>query len=65
MGVTYKMGADVSGFKQGMQQAQQSVKTLDAQLKLNEKQLKANGNAEKTLASQATLLNEKLQNQEL
>ena len=60
MGVTYKMGADVSGFKQGMQQAQQSVKTLDAQLKLNEKQLKANGDAELYMSNKAKLLDQQL-----
>ena len=63
MGVTYKMGADVSGFKQGMQQAQQSVKTLDAQLKLNEKQLKANGDAELYMSNKAKLLDQQLEAQ--
>ena len=64
MGVTYKMGADVSGFKQGMQQAQQSVKTLDAQLKLNEKQLKANGDAELYMSNKAKLLDKQLEAQQ-
>ena len=62
--VSVKMGVSgLSQFKSSMADAQASVKTLDAALKLNEKQLKANGNAEQTLASQATLLNEKLQKQ--
>ena len=59
-GVTVKMGVDVSQFKQGMQQAQQSVKTLDAQLKLNEKQLKANGDAELYMSNKAKLLDQQL-----
>ena len=63
-GVSVKMGVDVSQFKQGMQQAQQSVKTLDAQLKLNEKQLKANGDAELYMSNKAKLLDKQMEEQQ-
>ena len=40
-GVNVKMGVSgVAQFKQSMNQAKQAVKTLDAQLALNEKQFK-------------------------
>ena len=43
-GVNVKMGVSgVAQFKQAMKQAQTSVKTLDAELKLNEKQFQATG----------------------
>ena len=57
------MGVDVTQFKQGMREAQDSVKTLDAALKYNEKQMKASGNAEKDFSTQANLLNAKLKEQ--
>lgn len=62
-GSTVKMGVDVTQFKQGMKEAQNSVKTLDAALKYNEKQMKASGNAEKDFTTQANLLNAKLKEQ--
>ena len=46
MAVTTKMSVDVSGFTTGIRQAQNSVKTLDAELKKNEAQYKATGNSE-------------------
>lgn len=54
----------VQQFKQGMTDAQASVKTFDAALKANEKQLKATGNAEQFMQAQTTLLNGKLKEQE-
>lgn len=62
-GSTVKMGVDVTQFKQGMKEAENSVKTLDAALKYNEKQMKASGNAEKDYTAQANLLNAKLKEQ--
>lgn len=53
----------ISQFKSGMSDAQASIKGLDAALKLNEKQLKASGNAEKDLATRTDLLNGKLEAQ--
>ena len=63
-GVNVKMGVSgVAQFKQSMKQAQQSVKTLDAELKLNEKQFKATGDAEAYLEQKAELLKKKLEEQ--
>ena len=62
--VTVKMGVSgISQFKQGMNDASASVKTFDAALKANEKQLKATGNAENYMQAQTTLLNGKLEAQ--
>lgn len=63
MAVTTKMNVDVSGFKAGIQQAQQSVKTLDAELKRNEAQYKATGDKQKYMADQTKALNSKMQEQ--
>ena len=63
-GVNVKMGVSgVAQFKQSMNQAQQSVKTLDAQLALSEKQFKATGDKQTYMAEQADLLKEKLEQQ--
>ena len=62
--VSVKMGVSgISQLKQGMTDAQVSIKTLDAALKANEKQLKATGDAESYLAGQTTLLNQKMNQQ--
>ena len=62
--VTVKMGVSgVNQFKSSMQDAQASVKTFDAAMKANEKQLKATGDAEKYMEAQTTLLNGKLKAQ--
>ena len=53
----------ISQFKQGMSEAKESIKTLDAALKANEKAVKATGDAEGHLAAQTTLLNAKIQQQ--
>ena len=63
--VSVKMGVSgISEFKQGMTNAAASVKTLDAALKANEKQFERTGNAEEHYAAQATLLNQKLKQQQ-
>lgn len=62
--VSVKMGVSgISQFKQGMNEAQASVKTLDAALKANEKQFARSGDAEAHYAAQTTLLNQKLKQQ--
>ena len=62
--VSVKMGVSgIQQFKSGMAEAQASVKTFDAALKANEKQLKATGNAENYMQAQTTLLNGKLEAQ--
>lgn len=60
MSVTTKLEVEYSQFKKGMAEAQASVKTLDAELKLSEAQFKASGDAEKYFAEQADLLKQKL-----
>lgn len=56
-----KMGVTgISQFKQGMNQAQQSVKTLDAALKLNEKQLQATGDKETYMQQKSKLLQQQI-----
>lgn len=63
-GVNIKMGVTgVAQFKQNINQAKQSVKTLDAQLALNEKQFKATGDAEEYMKQKAELLKAKIEEQ--
>ena len=63
--VSVKMGVSgVAQFKQGMAQAQASVKSIDAALKLNEKQFRATGDAEAYMQNKTTQLNSKLQAQQ-
>ena len=63
-GVNVKMGVTgISQFKQSMSQAQQSVKTLDAELKLNEKQFKASGDAETYMQKKTQLLQNQISQQ--
>lgn len=62
--VSVKMGVSgVAQFKQGMKESQAAVKSLDAQLKLNEASLKANGDQEAYLQTKAELLNKKIEEQ--
>ena len=62
--VSVKMGVSgISQFKQGMNEAQASVKTLSAALKANESQLKLTGDQEVYLKNKAQLLNVKLEEQ--
>lgn len=59
-----KMGVSgLAQFKQSMNQAQQSVKTLDAALKLNEKQLKATGDKEIYMQQKSALLQQQIAKQ--
>ena len=61
MAIDVKMGVSgVAQFKQSMNQAQQSVKTLDAELKLNEKQLKASGDKETYMQQKSKLLQQQI-----
>ena len=62
-GASTKMSVDVSQFKSGMQQAQATVRMLDAELKRNEAQFKATGNAEQYMADKTRLLQMQLQTQ--
>ena len=63
MAVTTKMSVDVSGFTTGIRQAQNSVKTLDAELKKNEAQYKATGNSEQYMEEKTRILQQKLNEQ--
>lgn len=63
-GVNVKMGVSgVAQFKQSMKESQASVKTLDQELKLNEAQLKLNGDAQQYMENKAGLLAHKLEEQ--
>ena len=64
MGIDAKMS--VSGaaeFKRNMNEAASSVKNLDAQLKLNEKQFKLSGDAEKYMQEKSKLLQQQMKEQ--
>lgn len=63
MGVNYQIGADASSFKQGVSEAQASLKTLDAALKNNEASFKAGGNAQIFMEQKTQLLNDKMAKQ--
>jgi len=63
-GVNVKLGVSgVSEFKRSMKESQNSVKTLDAELKKSEAQYKATGDKEKYMADQSKLLKQKLDEQ--
>ena len=63
-GVNVKMGVSgVAQFKQNISTARNSLKTLDAQLALNEKQYKATGDAEGYMQEKSQLLELKLKEQ--
>ena len=63
-GVNVKMGVSgVSEFKRHMKDVQNSAKTLDAALALNEKQFKATGDSETYMATKSELLNTKIEQQ--
>ena len=60
-GIDVKMGVSgVSQFKSAMNQSSQSVKTLDAALKLNEKQLQATGDKETYMQQKSKLLQQQI-----
>lgn len=59
--INTKMGVTgIAQYKQAMSQATQSVKTLDAQLKLNEKQLQATGDKETYMQQKSKLLQQQI-----
>ena len=63
-GVNVKMGVSgVSQFKQDINAVKQSLKTMDTQLSLTEKEFKSTGDAEKYLKDKAVELNAKLEMQ--
>ena len=63
-GVNVKMGVSgIAQFKQNMKQAEQAVKTLDAQIALCEKQYKATGDAESYMTEKSELLKAKMEQQ--
>jgi len=64
MSVTTKLEVEYSQFKKGMAEATASVNMLDAELKKNEAEFRANGDAEKYMADKADLLNQKLKAQQ-
>lgn len=63
MSVNYKIGADVGNFKQGMAEAQASLRTLDAALKNNEASFKAGGDSQVYMEQKSKLLNDKMKQQ--
>ena len=64
-GVNVKMGVSgVGEFKQGMKDAQESVKALNEALKLNESQMKLNGESELYMQNKIAILNDKIKAQE-
>ena len=64
MSVTTKLEVEYSQFKKGLAEATASVAMLDAELKKNEAEFKATGDAEKYMADKTQLLNQKLQAQQ-
>ena len=63
-GVNVKMGVSgVQQFKQGMKESQAAVKTLDAELKLNEQYLKSGGDAQQYMEQKTKLLQEQIRKQ--
>lgn len=64
-GIDVKMGVSgLSEFKNSLNAAKQSLKTMDAQLNLTENEFKATGNAEKYMQDKTVELNAKLKMQE-
>lgn len=64
MAVTTKYTVDVSGFKKGLEEAQQAVKTFDAALAKNEAQLKKTGDAEEYMKQKSAILEGQIQAQQ-
>lgn len=60
---TIKYEADISGFKKNIQAAENSIKTLNNQLKLNQAQLKGNNNSVEVLGQRLEQLKEKYKEQ--
>ena len=59
MAVNVKMGVDLGSFTSGIQQSQQILKGLNAEMKASEAKFKATGNAEQKMTSQTKTLNDK------
>ena len=53
----------INEYKNAMKQGQQAVKTLDAELKLNEAQYKASGDAEDYMQKKSKLLTDQIKQQ--
>ena len=62
-GASIKLGVEYSQFKKGMAEARESVKTLNAELKANESQLKLTGDKELYLQNKIELLNKQIEAQ--
>lgn len=60
MAVNVKLGVDLSGFKQGITEANAQLKTFDAQLKLAETSFKKTGDAEAAMYQKTDALTGKL-----
>lgn len=61
MAVNVKMGVDLGGFKSGIQEGQNILKGLNAEMKATEAEFKATGNAEQQLAQKTKTLNSQFQ----
>ena len=61
MAVNVKMGVDIGSFKQGIQEGQNILKGLNAEMKATDAEFKATGNAEQQLAAKTKNLNSQLQ----
>ena len=61
MAVNVKMGVDIGAFKSGIQQGQNVLKGLNAEMKSVEAEFKATGNSEQLLANKTKTLNSQLQ----
>ena len=60
--ITTKMSVTgLSGYKRSMNEAKESVKTLDEVLKLNEEQLKLTGDQEQYMANKVKLLKQRIE----
>ena len=62
-GTNVKLGVEYSQFKQGMKESSAAVKTLEQALKLNEAQLKQNGNEELVLQNRTKILTDQIEAQ--
>lgn len=63
-GVNVKLGVSgVQQFKQGIKESQAAVKTLDAELKLNEQRFKSNGDSQQYMEQKTKLLQEQIKKQ--
>jgi hypothetical protein len=60
MAVNMKLGVDLTGFKQGISEANAQLKTFDAQIKLAESSFKKTGDAEAAMYQKTDALTNKL-----